>query len=76
MLLNESLKEHREVEELKAAAVKQEATIGNLESMVVKQEKGFQLKLANSEKQIEALTAGLQRVSAELKRIRQHLKRC
>jgi trimeric autotransporter adhesin len=65
MLLNEFLKEHREVEELKAAAVKQEATIANLESTVVKQEKGFQLKLTKQEKQIEALTLGLQKVSAE-----------
>ena len=54
MLLNEFLKEHREVEELKAAAVKQDATIADLESAVVKQEKGFQLKLAKQEKQIEA----------------------
>jgi uncharacterized coiled-coil protein SlyX len=66
MLLNEFLKEHREVEELKATAVKQEATITNLESTVVKQEKGFQLKLAKQEKHIEALTLGLQKVSAKV----------
>ena len=48
MLLNEFLKEHRTVQELKSAAVKQEAMI------------------ANQQKQIEALTAGLQRVSAQL----------
>ena len=66
MLLNEFLKEHREVEELKAAAVKQGATIADLESSVVKQEKGFQLKLAKQEKQIEALTLGLQKASANI----------
>jgi trimeric autotransporter adhesin len=48
MLLNEFLKEHRTVQELKSAAAKQEATI------------------ARQQKQIEALTAGLQKVSAQL----------
>ena len=48
MLLNESLKEHPTVQEVKSAAAKQEATI------------------ARQEKQIEALTAGLQKVSAQL----------
>ena len=66
MLLNEFLKAHREVEELKARAVKQEETIANLESAVVKQEKGFQLKLAKQEKQIEALTLGLQKAGAKI----------
>jgi len=48
MLLNEFLKEHRTVRELKSNAAKQEATI------------------AQQQKQIESLTAGLQRVSAQL----------
>ena len=48
MLLNEFLKEHRTVQELKSNAVKQEATI------------------AHQQKQIEAVTAGLQNVSAQL----------
>jgi hypothetical protein len=48
MLLNEFIKEHRTVQELKSNAAKQEATI------------------ANQQKQIEALTAGLQKVSAQL----------
>ena len=48
MLLNEFLKEHRTVQELKSNAAKQEATI------------------AKQQKQIEALTAGLQKVSAQL----------
>src|SRR5438876_11311929 len=47
MLLNEFLKEHGTVQELKSAAAKQEATI------------------ACQQKQIEALTAGLQKVSAQ-----------
>jgi uncharacterized coiled-coil protein SlyX len=48
MLLNEFLKEHRTVQELKSNAAKQDATI------------------AQQQKQIEALTAGLQKVSAQL----------
>jgi len=48
MLLNEFLKEHQTVQELKSTAAKQEAMI------------------ARQQKQIEALTTGLQKVSAEL----------
>src|SRR6266852_952002 len=48
MLLNEFLKEHRTVQELKSTAAKQEATI------------------AHQQKQIEALSAGLQKVSAQI----------
>jgi uncharacterized coiled-coil protein SlyX len=48
MLLNEFLKEHRTVQELKRDAARQEATI------------------AEQQKQIDALTAGLQKVSAQL----------
>jgi uncharacterized coiled-coil protein SlyX len=48
MLLNEFLKEHRTVQELKSIVAKQEATA------------------QQQQKQIEALTAGLQKVSAQL----------
>jgi hypothetical protein len=48
MLLNEFLKEHRTVQDLKSAAAKQEAMI------------------AQQQKQIHALTAGLQKVSAQI----------
>jgi hypothetical protein len=52
MLLNEFLKEHRKVEE-QGAAIAQ-----------LKQE--FQSKVAAQQKQIEALSAGLQKVSAQV----------
>jgi hypothetical protein len=52
MLLNEFLKEHRKNEQ-------QEATIIHLKQ-------DFQSKLAEQQKQIEALTAGLQKVSAQI----------
>ena len=52
MLLNEFLKEHRTVQE-------QEATIVQLK-------KDFQATAARQQEQIEALTAGLQKVSAQI----------
>jgi uncharacterized coiled-coil protein SlyX len=58
MLLNEFLKEHRKVQE-------QQETITELKSTVAQQQKDFQAT-AHQQKQIEALTAGLQKVSAQL----------
>ncbi len=52
MLLNEFLKEHRTVQEQKA--------------IVAQLKQDFQSRLAEQQKQIEALTAGLQKVSAQL----------
>ena len=59
MLLNQFLKEHRKVEE-------QQKTIGELKSTVAHQQKTFESKIAQQEKQIEALATGLQKVSAQL----------
>ena len=55
LLLNEFLKEHRKVQE-------QEATIAQLKSTLAKKETID----AHQQKQIEALTAVLQKVSARL----------
>jgi uncharacterized coiled-coil protein SlyX len=55
MLLNEFLKEHKKVEQ-------QQAVISQLQSTVAKQE----ANAARQQKQIDALTAGLQKVSAQL----------
>jgi hypothetical protein len=52
MLLNEFLKEHRRVEKLQAG--------------FVQQQKDFQAVVGRQQKQIDALTAGLQKVSAQL----------
>jgi uncharacterized coiled-coil protein SlyX len=69
MLLNEFLKEHRKVQEqeatialLKSTDAKQEAIITELTSTDAKQ----QAIIAKQQRQIEALTAGLQKVSAQL----------
>ena len=59
MLLNEFLKEHKKVEE-------QQASIAELKSTVAQQTKDFQAAAAHQQKQIEALTAGLQKVSAQV----------
>ena len=55
MLLNEFLKEHRKVQELESTLVRQEES-------AAKQ----QVAIAAQQKQIEVLTAGLQKVSAQL----------
>jgi uncharacterized coiled-coil protein SlyX len=55
MLLNEFLKEHKKVQE-------QQATIAELKSTVPQQQKRF----ARQERQIQALTSGLQKVSAQV----------
>jgi hypothetical protein len=59
MLLNEFLKEHRKVENQSRKIQEQDATITQLR-------KDFQSRLAEQHKQIEALTAGLQKVSAQI----------
>ena len=59
MLLNEFLKEHCTVQELKSTVAKQEAAI-------LQQKKDFQAIASQQQKQIEALNAGLQKVSAQL----------
>jgi phage shock protein A len=59
MLLNEFLKEHKTVQELKSTVQKQEA-------IITQQQKRFESKLAEQGKRIEALTSGLEKVSARL----------
>jgi hypothetical protein len=59
MLLNEFLKEHKKVED-------QQASIAELKSTVAQQKKDFQATAAHQQEQMEALTAGLQKVSAQL----------
>jgi len=59
MLLNEFLKEHRKVQE-------QETAITKLRSTVAQQQKDFQAAAARQQEQIEALTAGLRRVKAQV----------
>ena len=55
MLLNEFLKEHRKVQELESTVAKHEASAAKQDAAIAQQQK-----------QIEALTAGLQKVSAQI----------
>jgi Chaperone of endosialidase len=55
MLLNEFLKEHRTVQELKSIAARQKANAAKQEATIARQQK-----------QIEELTAAVQKVSAQL----------
>jgi hypothetical protein len=59
MLLNEFLKAHRKLEELKATAARQEASI-------LQQKEAFEVTTAKQQKQIEALTKHLQQVSEQI----------
>ena len=62
MLLNEFLKEHRKVEQQEQKLAKQETAIAQLQSAVTKQE----ATAAEQRNEIAALTAGLQKVSAQI----------
>jgi hypothetical protein len=59
MLLNEFLKAYRKLEELKATAARQEASI-------LQQKEAFEVTTAKQQKQIEALTKHLQQVSEQI----------
>src|SRR4051812_31461847 len=59
MLLNEFLKEHRKVED-------QERRLDQQETTLVQQQKEFASTIARQQKQIDTLTAGLQKVSEQL----------
>jgi hypothetical protein len=59
MLLNEFLKEHRKVE-------KQQEIIAELQSTLASQRRNFEVTATKQQKEIEALTVGLQKVSAQV----------
>ena len=62
MLLNEFLKAHRKIEEQGAIIANLSASVAEQETKATKEETA----LAKQQKQIEALTTGLQKVSAQL----------
>jgi hypothetical protein len=69
MLLNEFLKQHRRVEEQKTAIVELKSALAkqreDFEAATTQQQKTFQCRFAEQEKQIAALASGLQEVSAQ-----------
>jgi len=66
MLLNEFLKEHCKVEQQEATIAHLKSALTKQEATIAEQQKGFESKIAHQQTQIEALTAGLQRVSAQV----------
>ena len=66
MLLNEFLKEHRKVEEQTKARRTDESEIAELKSDLAEERKNFESRITQQEKQIGALSACLQKVSARL----------
>jgi septal ring factor EnvC (AmiA/AmiB activator) len=67
MLLNEFLKEHRTVQELKSTAAKQEATI-------TQQRKDFQATVAQQQEEIKALSASLKEQAAQIQKVSDQLE--
>ena len=70
MLLNEFLKEHRTVEELKTTVAKQEAIIAQLESTVAKQETIG----AAGQKEIKALAATVKEQASQIRKVSAQLE--
>ena len=76
MLLNEFLKEHRIVQELKSTAAKQEATITDLKATVAKQEaliaqqqQDFQSAIARQQREMQALAANLREQDSKIQKV-------
>jgi septal ring factor EnvC (AmiA/AmiB activator) len=67
MLLNEFLKEHRTVQELKSTVAKQEASISQ-------QKEDFQAIATQQQKEIQALTASLKEQAAQIQKVSAQLE--
>ena len=67
MLLNEFLKEHRKVQELKATAAKQEAAIGQ-------QREDFEAAVAEQKKEIQALIAATKEQAEQIQKVTARLE--
>jgi Chaperone of endosialidase len=67
MLLNEFLKQHRTVQELKSTVTKQEATIAQ-------QQKDFQSTAAQQQREIKALTASLKEQASQIQKVSARLE--
>jgi uncharacterized coiled-coil protein SlyX len=67
MLLNEFLKEHRMVQELRSTVAKHEATMAQ-------QQKDFRATAAQQEKEIQALTTSLKEQAAQIQEVSNQLR--
>ena len=66
MLLNEFLKEHKQVEEQQARIGELTATVAKQEATIAQQQKMFESRFAEQEKRIAFLASNLQKVSAQV----------
>jgi len=66
MLLNEFLKNHRLDEDQARKLQEQETTIRQLKATVTKQQDAFTEQIAEQQKEIQTLTAGVQKLSYQL----------
>ena len=77
MLLNEFLKEHRRVQELKSIAAKQGATAAqqqqDFQAAIAQQRKDFQATAAEQGKEIKTLTASLKEQASQIQKVNQRL---
>jgi cell pole-organizing protein PopZ len=67
MLLNEFLKEHRTVQELKSTVARQEA-------IIAQQQKDFQSTAAQQQQEIKALTASLKEQASQIQKVSAQLE--
>jgi hypothetical protein len=66
MLLNEFLKEHRKVEEQEKTIAELKSNAAKQDAIIAQQQKDFQATAVRQQREIEALTAGLQKVRDRL----------
>ena len=66
MLLNEFLKEHQKTEEQSRAIAELRSTVAKQEATIAQQQRDFRSAARAQQKEIETLTAGLQKVSAQV----------
>jgi septal ring factor EnvC (AmiA/AmiB activator) len=66
MLLNEFLKEHKKVQEQQATIAELKFAVANQKTANAQQQNDFKAAIVKQQKQIEALNAGLQKVSDKL----------
>jgi trimeric autotransporter adhesin len=69
MLLNEFLKEHREVERQAKINQNQEATIAQVKSALERQQKDLQRTVIEERKEIQALAAALKEQAAQIQKV-------
>jgi peptidoglycan hydrolase CwlO-like protein len=66
MMLNEFLKEHKQVEKQQASIGELKSTVARQEATIAQQQKTFESRFAEQEKRIAFLASNLQKVSTQV----------